>query len=209
MSTRANAVTKNAERLVVFSFWYCFGLWLAYWFMMPIGSAEEELSSVKVPARIIFAILLLSWAGCVFLVSWISIWWARKQRWTIARSTGRNVTFLCLLLACTVYCTTAWDKYIADNLYVCTDSVPWVFVHPGDWVHGNYVIIPQDRFPRSMSEPDAVKEGWSVPKLWCLWWSWIAASIGVSAVLSSFAWWPKTRKTAIIPTATCAGNAES
>ncbi|MGB8369298.1 MAG: hypothetical protein WCF71_08405 [Verrucomicrobiia bacterium] len=114
-----------------------------------------------------------------------------------------------LLLACTIYCTTAWDKYIADKLYICTDSVPWVFVHPGDWVHGNYVIIPQNQFPRSMSEPDAVKEGWSVPKLWCLWWSWIAASIGVSASLSFLIWWPKTRNFAVTSAVICAGNAKS
>jgi hypothetical protein len=209
MSTKANAITKNAANLIAFSFWFGFSLWASFWLMMPVGWVEEKLPLAKLPERLSFTIFLLSWAGCVFSVSWILIWWTRRRRWTIAQSTGRSATFLCLLLACTVYCTTAWDKYIADNLYICTDSVPWVFVHPGDWVHGSYVIIPQVRFPRSMSEPDAVKEGWSVPKLWCLWWSWIAASVGVSALLSFLIWWPRTRKTAVIPAATCAGNAES
>ncbi len=209
MSPKAHTAAKSSAKLLGFSFWFCFSLWVSFWLMVPVGWVEEKLPLAKMPGRLSFAIFLLSWAGCVFLVSWISIWWARKRRWTIARSTGRNVTFLFLLLACTIYCTTAWDKYIADKLYICTDSVPWVFVHPGDWVHGNYVIIPQNQFPRSMSEPDAVKEGWSVPKLWCLWWSWIAASIGVSASLSFLIWWPKTRNFAVTSAVICAGNAKS
>lgn len=209
MSPKINAAIKNSATLLGFSIWYCFSLWVAFWLMFPVGWVEGKLPFAKLPGRHSFAIFLLSWAGCVFLVSWISIRWARKRQWTITRSMGRNVTFLFLLLACTVYCATVWDKYIAGNLYVCTDSVPWVFVHPGDWVHGDYVIIPQDRFPHSMSEPDAVKEGWSVPKLWCLWLSWIAASVGISALLSFFSCWPETKKTATTSATTCAGNARS
>jgi hypothetical protein len=204
MQPKINAAAKNFAKLIGFSFWFCLSLEISFWLMIPVEWVDE-----KLPAKLPFVVLLVSYAGCIFLVSWISIWWARKLRWTIARSTGRNVTFLMLLLACTIYCIQAWDKYIAGRLYVCTDSVPWVFVHPGDWVHGDYVIVSQDHFPRSMSEPDAVKAGWNVPKLWCLWWSWIVASTALSSLLSFLIWWPKTRKTLPISSATCAGNVKS
>ena len=194
---------------MAFSFWYCFVLWLAFWFMTTAGWVEGKLFKAERPVIILFAVFLITWAGCVCFFAWIPIWWTRRKHFEIVRSSGRNATFVLLLLACTIYCAFAWDKYVADKLYTCTDSLPFVFLHPGDWVHGNYVIVPQSRFPKSMSEPDAIKEGWNIPKLWRLWWSWVAASIGVSALLSFLIWWPKTRKTTAIPSVICAGNAKS
>jgi len=59
------------------------------------------------------------------------------------------------------------------------------FLHPGDWVHGDYVTVPKINPNDSMSMPDSIKQGWSVPKLWLLWWSFVAASVAVSASLAS------------------------
>jgi hypothetical protein len=191
MSTKANGTAKNATRLLAFSVWFPFALWLSFWTVALLGFIEQKL----LPAKTAWTIYLLTWTGCVWMFAWVPIWWARRRHLAIARSLGRDITFLSLLLLCTVYCTIAWDKYIADKLYMCTDSVPYVFVHPGDWVHGNYVYAPQSAFfPRSMSEPDAIKEGWSIPKLWILYWSFVAASVGTSASLAFLIWWPKTRK---------------
>jgi hypothetical protein len=211
MPKKTNIEAKDVQRLALFSIWFSFALWLAFWLMLPIGWLDAKLIPTKTREIVIQAIFLVSWARCVCSLSWIPIWWARRRHWEIVRSNGRNITFLLLLMGCIIYCTTAWDKYIADKVYICTDSVPWVFVHPGDWVHGNYVAVPQIVLPRSMSEPDAIKEGWSVPQLWCLWWSWVAASIGVSAILAFLVWWPRTRRSLSrqMPTVICADSAKS
>jgi hypothetical protein len=194
MSGKANALAQNVGRLALFSFWFCFMLWPSHWLTTVIGLLEERILPAGTPGIVQVAIFVFSWTVCVWLLAWIPIWWARRRRLKMVRSNGRNAAFLMLLLACTIYCTFAWDKYVADKLYICNDSVPYVFLHPGDWVHGDYVTVPRIVTPRSMSEPDAIKEGWSVAQLWLLWWSWVAASIGVSALLAFLIWWPRTRR---------------
>jgi len=106
---------------------------------------------------------------------------------------ARNKTFVILLVGCTIFCTFVWDKFIADKLYNCTDEVGFDFLQPGNWVHGDYKTVPQIATGRSMSEPDTIKEGWSVPKLWLLWWSFVAASVAISALLAFLICWRKKR----------------
>src|SRR5438094_918627 len=43
--------------------------------------------------------------------------------------------FVGSLVVMTIACTWGWDRFISGTLYVCTDSVPFDFLHPGDWVH--------------------------------------------------------------------------
>jgi hypothetical protein len=73
---------------------------------------------------------------------------------------------------------------------------------PGNWVHdfGNthVTIVHQIVTGRSMEEPDTIKEGWSVPKLWCLWWSFVVVSLVVSGLLTFLIWRPRKTDPAIL-----------
>ena len=42
-----------------------------------------------------------------------------------------------------------------------------------------------------MSEPDTIKEGWSVTSLWYLWYSFVIISLVVSTLLALVPWTPK------------------
>jgi hypothetical protein len=44
---------------------------------------------------------------------------------------------------------------------------------------------------RSMSDPDEIKEGWSIPKLLCLWISFVVVSLAISTVIARVPWNPK------------------
>jgi len=101
--------------------------------------------------------------------------------------------FFTVLLVCAVCCTVVWDKLVADKLYNCTDAIGFDFLHPGHWIHGNYITVPQIVTGRSMSEPDTFKQGWSIPKLWLLWCSFTVTSVAVSALLTFLFCWRKKR----------------
>src|SRR5690348_16935789 len=97
----------------------------------------------------------------------------------------KAVTFFTLLVGCLLVCTIAWGAWFPGKLYNCTDAVGFDFLQPGNWVHGNYVTVVKINPYDSMSMPDSIKEGWSVPKLWLLWWSFVAVSVAISALLTS------------------------
>src|SRR4051812_21069183 len=76
--------------------------------------------------------------------------------------------FVCSFALMTSVCTWGWDRFVSGTLYVCTDSVPLGFLQPGDWIHGPVTV---DRIvpARSMSEPDTIRSGWTIGRLWMLW----------------------------------------
>ena len=100
----------------------------------------------------------------------------------------KTIVFLILMLVCAISCTIVWGDFVDGKLYNCTDSIPFGFLHPGDWVHSNnglFVAAVTKIDPSDpMDKPDSLKEGWSVPKLWLLWWSFVAASVVMSASLT-------------------------
>ena len=79
-----------------------------------------------------------------------------------------------------------WGKLIADRLYNCTDSIGFGYVRPGSWVHGKIAYVPEIITGRSMSEPDTIKEGWSIAGLWVLWFAMVGVSFGVSLLFAKF-----------------------
>ncbi len=98
---------------------------------------------------------------------------------------------------------------IDGELYGCNDTIGFDILHNGDWIHADYVAVPKIIADHSMSDPDVIKEGWSVPKLWCLWWVFVAVSVIVSTLLSFVIWrHKKPTSNQINSTATDAGNAE-
>jgi hypothetical protein len=91
--------------------------------------------------------------------------------------------FLATLCAMTIVCTTVWQSLIADRLYRCTDAAGLDFLSPGEWVHDPATVAVVIR-SRSMEEPDTIRSGWSVNRLWGLWWAFVAISVGVSLVVA-------------------------
>jgi hypothetical protein len=173
----------KAKIFAAYCLWFGFVLWLSLWFTALAGWLEWKLLPVKTPAQVEFFIMLILYSGFVGLFAWLPIRWMKKRHWEIAQ-TGRSITFVILLLGCATLSAIAWDNFVAEKFYNCTDSVPFDFLHPGDWVHGNYIFVPQINPTDPMDKPDSIKEGWSVPKLWILWWPFIFASVAISAALA-------------------------
>jgi hypothetical protein len=76
-----------------------------------------------------------------------------------------------------------WDMYLPGRIYNCTDFNSGFFM-PACWVHGNYVTVDEVNPHDSMSLPDSIKKGWSVGKLWLLWFSFVAVFIAISRLLA-------------------------
>ena len=99
--------------------------------------------------------------------------------------------FLILFVITTYINTVAW-QYVSRDLYDCVDdAIPGYFT-PGFWVHavnGHAVTtVPQIIHDRSMSDPDTIKQGWSVPRLLALWFSFFTASVLISLGLARIRW---------------------
>ena len=93
----------------------------------------------------------------------------------------------------TILSSLVW-QYVGDQLYDCTDDNMAGFLRPGDWVHRidgrEVVVVPKIVHNYSMSEPDTIKEGWSIGRLWGLWLSFCFFSVGISLLV---AWAPWTQ----------------
>jgi hypothetical protein len=98
-----------------------------------------------------------------------------------------TVKFVIVLFVMTIFCMIGW-ALVADEVYDCTDPGFIDFLSPGDWVHslpGHPVTTAQKIVHgRSMIEPDTIKQGWSEPGLWCLWFSFVGVSFAISFFLS-------------------------
>ena len=103
-----------------------------------------------------------------------------------ARTTGSVGIFVVSLLVMAIVCVWAWDAFVNGRLYYCTDGGTMDFIFVGDWVHHPESVAHV--VPRSMSEPDEIKAGWSVPGLWCLWCAFVGGSTLVSALLARALW---------------------
>ena len=109
----------------------------------------------------------------------------------------RMVKFVASLFVMTVICTIVWQDVVAEYLYDNTDDNMMGFIHPFylDGCIGQskfrVVSVRQVVHGRSMSEPDEIKEGWSIPKLWCLWFSFVAISLITSIVFARVPWIPR------------------
>jgi len=93
-----------------------------------------------------------------------------------------------VFLVMTVVCTVIWDEIINERLYDCTDPIGLGYLHPWDWVHGEIVFVPHVVHDRMMTDPDTIKEGWSVGRLWCVWFAFFGASVAVSVLLARKEW---------------------
>src|SRR5450432_1147229 len=102
--------------------------------------------------------------------------------------------FVVVIFVMTIVCTVVWQSFVTDKLYNCTDPAWLDFLSPGDWVHshdGQPVAFVPVIVGGSMSDPDTIKQGWSVARLWYLWYSFVAVSVVVSILLAWIRWIPK------------------
>jgi hypothetical protein len=105
------------------------------------------------------------------------------------------VKFIAAFFVMTILCTTAWELFVDNHLYNCTDGGFLDYLSPGDWVHeweGHPIkVVPKVVLDRDMSNPDTIQEGWTVTGLWCLWYTFFAVSIIVSTALALVPWIPR------------------
>jgi hypothetical protein len=110
-------------------------------------------------------------------------------------------TFLYLLkfsfafVIMTIICAVAWETFVDDRLYHCVDGGPIDYLTPGDWVHDHngdpIQTVDVVHAVGDMSGPDTLKTGWTVARLWYLWFSFVGVSVAISAALASPRWVPK------------------
>jgi hypothetical protein len=104
----------------------------------------------------------------------------------------------------TILCEIVWGKFVDGVLYNCTDEL-FGYLTPDGFVHeyaGMKVRVVDKINPDdSMSAGDSIKEGWTVPRLWLLWYSFLGTSLAVSLWLAWLPWrFPlKTRSPANSP----------
>ena len=100
--------------------------------------------------------------------------------------------FVIVLIVMTIICTIVWE-FVGNRLYDCTDASGFDYWQPGNWVHGKALVVHQVVHHRSMSEPDTIKEGWSVTGVWCLWYVFVVLSLVVGVLLAPTPWIPRRR----------------
>ena len=105
--------------------------------------------------------------------------------------------FVIVAFVMTIACTIVWQEFVTDKLYNCTDPAWLDFLSPGNWVHihdGKPVAFVPVIIGGSMSDPDTIKDGWSIARLWYLWYSFVAVSVVISILLARIRWIPKQSK---------------
>jgi hypothetical protein len=105
------------------------------------------------------------------------------------------VKFVVSMIVMTVVCEWAWETYVTGKIY-CDSDEDFGYLTPGGWVSnwdGQHPIAVVHQIPavRQMGDPDDIIEGWSISKLWCLWFSFVAVSLVVSIVLARVPWIPR------------------
>jgi hypothetical protein len=103
--------------------------------------------------------------------------------------------FIVALSVMTIVCTIVWEVCVFGGLYYCSDPL-LDFLRPGDWVHntgGHPVAIVRQVVigPTNGLDIDTIKEGWSVNRLWHLWYGFVAVSVVISILLGRIRWIPK------------------
>jgi len=96
--------------------------------------------------------------------------------------------FVIVMVMMTVACTVIWGTFVTDKLYNCTDAVGFDYLQPGNWVHGRVAYVPHIVASNTMTEPDTIKQGWSLASLWCLWILFFAVSVLVSVFFARKTW---------------------
>jgi len=180
---------KTAAKIIAYCVWFSAVLFLSVYHLWPLEVVSQLLGPARfpqtiLPAFLFWALLSILWLGFICLLSWLPIWLMKKRGLNSSRLLAKIATFLITLLVCLILSGIIWQILLPGKVYNCTDDNIFGFLWPGDWIHGNYVTVPKIDPSDSMSKPDSIKEGWSVPKLWLLWWAFVFASAAISTSLT-------------------------
>ncbi len=92
--------------------------------------------------------------------------------------------FFVMMFIMILICTWSWDAFLNGKVYSCTDGGSFDFWFVGDWVHAHdghpVVTVPRIVPSPDMGDPDTIKQGWSLQRLWYVW----IMFFGVSLVIS-------------------------
>ena len=122
------------------------------------------------------------------------LWTLGSVRIFMLRMLKSVVKFAIVMFAMMIVSTIVWQEVVVEYLYDCTDDNMMGFLRPGDWVHFYHgvVYVPHVTHDHSMSDPDSIKQGWSMTGLWGLWFSFVAVSLLASIFLARRRWIPGT-----------------
>jgi len=120
-----------------------------------------------------------------------------KSKWV--RFTSLALKFCLSFFWMTVVVSMIWDHTTADVYDHVNDyDDPWpgvggLFDPPGAWVDSTVVTVPQVVHGRYWTHvgnmyPDEIKQGWSVARLWHLWYCLIALDLASSTTLAGISW---------------------
>jgi len=113
--------------------------------------------------------------------------------------------FLIVFVLTTYINTVVWQKYVSANIYDCVDDAIPGYLEPGFWVHDfdghSVVTVPQITHNDPMNDSDTIKQGWSVPRLLALWFSFFTASVLISLGLARIRWPGERSNQPLQPTA--------
>lgn len=101
--------------------------------------------------------------------------------------------FIVAFFLMTIVCSIIWEVFVYGRLYYCSDPLLLDFLTPGDWVHevaGHPVTVVQHvaAGPTNGFDTDTIKAGWSVTRLWHLWYGFVFASLVISIIFSQMRW---------------------
>ena len=128
--------------------------------------------------------------------SWFGLISVRQHSRFMIRMFKRASKFVIGMFVMTIVCSVVWQDVVTEYIYDNTDDNMMGFLSPlfGDfWIgEGGFPVVAVKHVVhgRSMSDPDEIKEGWSVPKLFCLWLSFVATSTVISILLARIHWIP-------------------
>ena len=159
-------------------------------FVMLFGvlAALVVFSAIVFPFYLTFPLL-----GAVVL---LLIFSAKARSKSIKRKFEIVAKFVFSTIVMTIICTIVWQDVVTEYLYDNTDENMMGFLDPfsGDfWIgEGGFPIITVQHVVhgRSMNDPDEIKAGWSIPKLQCLWTSFVVVSLAISVLLARIPWIP-------------------
>jgi len=74
-----------------------------------------------------------------------------------------------------IVCIVAWGEFVVGRVYQNMDNLSGLdFVDPGSWVY--------------FEDGDTLSPGWTIARLWALWWGFVLVSLFVSFLLASMRW---------------------
>jgi hypothetical protein len=98
-----------------------------------------------------------------------------------------TIKFVVTFAVMTIVCEVVWGRFVDGVLYNCTDEIGG-YLTPDNFVHeyaGMRVrVVKQINSNDSMSSGDSIKEGWTIDRLWYLWFAFLGTSVMVSIALA-------------------------